>query len=165
MEQKKTKKKLITILSKPETRACCFKIVIRVDYSKKHVTGSEVFCVILHIMSQCKCMQCIIRLFWIPAKCGIGIWVKQRWRHGRRQKIFQGGSRTYLKFQGGSKPKNFRLSMVKIRKFAESGGVTWPPLPPPAGAHGWRVKAEASISILGGFELRPADTCLQNIPP
>ena len=57
------KKKLITILSKPETRACCFKIVIRVDYSKKHVTGSEVFCVILHIMSQCKCMQCIIRLF------------------------------------------------------------------------------------------------------
>ena len=43
--------------------------------------------------------------------------------HGRRQKNFQGGSRTRLEFQGGSKPQNCGLSMVKIRKFAKSGGV------------------------------------------
>ena len=37
-------------------------------------------------------------------------------------KKFQGGSRTYLEFQVGSKPQNFGLSMVKIRKLPGQGG-------------------------------------------
>ena len=41
---------------------------------------------------------------------------------GAARKIFRAGQGNILNSRGGSKPQNFGLSMVKTRKFAESGG-------------------------------------------
>ena len=74
--------------------------------------------------------------------------------HGRRQKNFQGGSRSDLEFKG-PKPQNFGLSMVKKRKFAESGGhVTPPAIPCRRPCRGWGPKfIFLSLAWTGGGEL------------
>ena len=51
--------------------------------------------------------------------------------HGRYQKNFQGGSWTYLEFQGESKSQNFGLSMVKKKENLPSYGWSRDPLPAP----------------------------------
>ena len=75
--------------------------------------------------------------------------------HGRRQKNFQGGSRSDLEFKG-PKPQNFGLSMVKKRKFAESGGhVTPPAIPCRRPCRGWGPKfIFLSLAWTGGGRTR-----------
>ena len=68
---------------------------------------------------------------------------------GAARKIVRVGQGHILNSRVGSKPQSFGLSMVKIRKFAESGGhVT-----PPSGAHGRGISVYLCIKFCSHSQL------------